>query len=356
MRGLPEFTHEAGLDKHWSGGDAFMRGRAASTVTTRTNQRSLLSLQRLLTHRESALLLVIAVLGFITWSIEPRFLTYSNLRAVFIGASVDIVVAVGMMILMVAGGFDLSVGGVIAISGIAAGWLLVSGVPLILGIVGGMLTGALFGLINGVLVTKGGVNALVTTLGTMTVTRSLALVQTEGYPIVNLPPEFSFLGQGELGPLPVLVGVAFLLVVLGEFGTRWTRILRQAYYVGGNIDAAKLSGMRVDRIRLSLFVLTGLLAGLAGVMTASRLMTAVPTAGTGVELRVITACVIGGASLAGGEGSIIGAVLGVLLMSVVTNAMTLTNISPYWHGTVIGVILIIAVMFDYWTRHRRVGT
>ena len=150
--------------------------------------------------------------------------------------------------------------------------------------------------------------------------------------------------------MPVLL--AIVVITLGEFALRRTRLFQQAYYVGGNPEAAFLAGINVARVKMGLFILVGALSGTGGVILTSRLMTAVPTVAMGIELRVIAACVIGGASLGGGEGTVIGCVLGVLLMAIVNNAMTLLGISVYWQGTVIGSILITAVMFDVWTRKR----
>jgi ribose transport system permease protein len=212
--------------------------------------------------------------------------------------------------------------------------------------------GLLIGAINGILVTRIKVNPLIATLGMLTITRGVALGVTQGSPVVNVPSDFAWLGQGNVGGIPVPFIILFVLALVVDILLRKGRTLRQLYYIGGNQKAARLSGIPVDRIILLTFMGSGLAAALGGIITMARLTSGIPTAYAGVELRVIAACVIGGASLSGGEGTIIGALLGLVFMALVSNAMTMLGVSVYWEGVVTGAILIFAVAMDMLSRRR----
>jgi ribose transport system permease protein len=210
------------------------------------------------------------------------------------------------------------------------------------------------GSINGLIITKIKVSPLITTLGMMSIASSTTLVICGGYPIAQLPESFLFLGQGFIGGVPVSVLMTAILVLIGDILLRRTRWLRLAYYVGGNEQAAMLSGIPVNRVRILSYMFCSLMASFAGIISTSRLSAAFPLAGSGTEMRVISACVIGGCSLSGGEGSILGSLLGVLLMALINNGLVLLNVSIYWQGIVSGLILIAAVTFDMLSRRERV--
>lgn len=303
--------------------------------------------------RELALLLIILFAVVLMSQLSPYFLTEGNLRSVLIGMVPGALIAIGMAVLLASGGFDLSVAAVMALCGTIVAYLLSHDVPVVLAIVLTLLLGVLIGAGNGALVTVLNVNPLIATLGTLSIARGLALVITEGYNISNLPASFVQLGQEGPLDLPWMVWIALVLVVLGDLALRQTRFLRQVYYLGGNERAARLSGIRVRTLRVFTYVLSGTLAALAGILLAARLNTAVPTAGQGLELTVIAAAVIGGASLAGGEGTVLGAVLGIAFLALVSNALTLMNVSIFWQVVATGVVLIVAVSLDMLLRRRQ---
>jgi len=280
----------------------------------------------------------------------PAFATSANLTAVALGMSLDAIVAVGMTVLIVSGGFDLSVGAVMALSGAVAALAATAGgdhgATALAALASGLGTGAAVGAVNGMVIARLGVNPLVATLATMSIARGLVLVLTGGYGLSNLPPAFNALGQAQLlGQQPPIWAMA-LLVPLGDVLLRYSRWLRPNYAIGGNERAAHLSGIPVARLKLTNYMLAGTLAGLAGVLLAARLGTATVSAGMNAELRVIAAVVLGGASLSGGEGTVIGSFLGVLLMALIGNALNLLAVSPNWQSLITGGVLLLAVTLD----------
>jgi ribose transport system permease protein len=309
--------------------------------------------RRLLATRETTLAVLILIIILGMSQATPYFLTMANFRAMAIGLTPTAIIAIGMTILLVSGGFDLSVGAVLALSSTAVALMMTGGLPIALSVLGALLIGAAIGLANGLIVTRLGVNPLVATLGTMSVARGAALVLTEGFSVSNLPLAFGYIGSTNWLGLPAVVWITLALVVLGDLALRHARYLRQVYYIGGNEKAARLSGIPVDSVRCAAFVLTALLAALAGVLLASRLMSGTPTAGTALELQVLAAAVIGGASLRGGEGTVLGAFLGVIFVALINNAMTMLAVSIYWQMVVTGCVLVAAVALDMLLRRRR---
>jgi ribose transport system permease protein len=307
------------------------------------------------------LLLFIFVFAAVLTAVTPRFLSFGNVQAILIGMAPDAVIVVGMTFLIVSGVFDLSVGSVLGLSGVVAGLAMNAGMPVPVAVLAGLATGGLTGAINGLIVTRLSVNALIATLGMMIFARSITQVLTATTTPTDFPPSFTFLGQGsifragEFG-LPAAVLLMLAIGFAGDFLLRNHSAVRRLFYVGSSERSALLAGVPVSRVRLAAFIVTGALAALAGLMVASRLNTATPTAGDGTELRAISAVVIGGASLSGGEGTVFGALLGCLLLAVVTNALTQLNVSPYWQGAVNGAILVLAVAADAYIRRRRTRT
>lgn len=309
-------------------------------------------------------LLVVVYLAVIVFSIlYPRsFFSLDMAEAVLRNMAIDGILAVGMMLLMVAGVFDLSVGAMMSLAGVVAGTLMMkAGLPVPVAVLGGLLAGAAGGFVNGLVVTQLRVNALITTLATLGIFRGLALL-LGGVSIPDLPSEFCVLGQTEWPKLP-LGGVTLKLqtpvwlmlglAVVAHFALSRLRWFRQLYYIGANPKAATLSGIPAARVQWIAFTLSGLIAALAGVTFAARMGTAVSTAGDGAELRVITAVILGGASLQGGRGTILGAVVGVVFMSLVYNLLLVTRVNSYWQGIVFGLILIAAVGLDSWKNRGR---
>jgi len=309
--------------------------------------------RRIIATREIPLLGLIAVVVLVMSIASPYFFSASNFRAMAIGLVPTAIITIGMTLLLVSGAFDLSVGSVLALTGTVVALLIVRGVPVVVAVPITALAGAGIGLVNGVLVTRLSVNPLVATLGTMSVARGLALVLTEGYSVSGLPPSFGFMGVASWFGVPIMVVITIAMIVVADLALRHTRALRQLYYVGSNETAARLSGIRVDLVRIVAFVATSLLATLAGILLASRLMAGTPTAGSGLELQVLAAAVIGGASLRGGEGTVLGGFLGVVFVALINDAMTMLAVSIYWQMVVIGVVLTVAVALDMLVRRRQ---
>lgn len=309
--------------------------------------------QRLLRVREILLLGVIALASLLMSALTPYFLTWGNIKSMIIGMAPTAIIVVGMTIVLVSGGLDLSVGSTMALSGTLVGLLLLRGAPIWLSILAVLAAGALVGGINGVVVTTLQVNPLITTLGMLTIARGIAMVITEGFTVTGLPQPFAYLGQGTLLGVPPMLWVMAAIVAAGDVAMRNMRYMRQVYYVGGNERAALLSGIKVNRVKIVTYVLSAMLSAAAGILLASRLMAGTPTAGVGLELTAIAAAVIGGASLLGGEGTVLGGFLGAVFMTIIGNAMIILGISIYWQGIVSGAILILVVSLDMLLRTRR---
>ncbi|MBG6166571.1 ribose transport system permease protein [Labrenzia sp. EL_208] len=302
--------------------------------------------------REITLLLMILAIIVVMSFVTPYFLSASNFRAVAVGMTPTAIIVIGMAILLASGGFDLSVGSVMALSSTVVALLLLAGVPIPAAVGLGLLLGAVAGLANGILITVIGINPLVATLGTMSIARGIALVLTEGFSVSSLPAAFGYIGKASLFGIPLLVILTLSLIILFDLAVRHTRFFRQIYFIGANEKAAILSGIAVNRVRIIAYILTGVLAALAGVLLASRLMSGTPTAGNALELQVLAAAVIGGASLRGGEGTILGAFLGVVFVALINNAMTMLAVSIYWQMIVIGAVLVCAVALDMLVRRQ----
>lgn len=304
--------------------------------------------------REFAMVLAIAVAMAVLSQITPYFLTADNLRALVIGFVTVGLVTVGQLFVLVAGGLDLSVGAVMAMSGTVTGLLMLDGLNPWLAAFLTLALGAFVGLTNGLIVTKAGVTPLIATLGMMTIAQGAALVLTQGFSVSNFPASFGWWGStGSVLGMPPMVWGTLLVIILADIALRSTRFMRQIYYVGGNERAALLSGIRVDQVRIVTYIISGVLASLAGIFLASQLMSGTPTAGNGLELTSIAAAVIGGASLLGGEGTVVGAVLGGLFMAIISNSSIILGVSIYWQGVLTGVILIMVVGFDMVFRRLR---
>jgi ribose transport system permease protein len=297
--------------------------------------------------REVTLIVLIAALSVTMAVVYPdNFFTWYNFSAVMLNAAQTGILVTGMMLLMIAGMFDLSIGSTLAFSGVVAG-ALVSwwGLPPELGLLGGIVAGAALGALNGFIVTRIRINALIATLATMAIYRGITQLLS-GTGITPISDDFATYGQSVFLGLQTPFWVMLLIVIAGGWAVARTRFFRQYYFIGGNARAAQLSGIRVQRLTLVAFVIMGGLAGLAGVLGAARLNSAVVTAGLGIELAVITATVLGGASLRGGEGSVLGGVLGVLFIALVQNTLIINGIGVFWQNIIIGSVLLLAVSLD----------
>lgn len=304
------------------------------------------ALKNISKQREFMIAVIVALIMIIMSFASPYFLYPENLMALLLGLSIEAIIAVAMTHLMVSGGFDMSVGSIVAFTGSATAYLLVLGTPVAVAVVVGLAIGAAIGFFNGIVIAKMGINPFVTTLASLSLFRGLTLILTKGKNISGLPDDFNIIGQFKFFGIQTPILIALILVVAGDIVLRRSRFFRQSYYIGGNEKAARLSGIPVDRMKILAYALTGFFAALAGIVMVARLGASSTTAGTGLELRVITAVIIGGASLQGGQGTVLGAFLGSLLMGLITNALTLLGVDVYWQTFVIGATLLLAVLID----------
>ena len=290
----------------------------------------------------AALLLVMVAFTFAS----EHFLTVPNLMNVVRQMAVTAIVAVGMTFVIITGGIDLSVGAIVAFSGVmAADTLARTGSPL-LAVAAAVGIGLAAGLVNGLVTAKFRIAGFITTLAAMQAFRGLGYIYTNGNPIPAQEESFTLLGTGYAIGVPVPVWIMAVVVAVGAIVLRKTRFGRYTYAVGGNEVAARWTGLPVERTVAGVYVLTGVLAGLAGAILTARLGSGQPSAGTGLELDAIAAVVLGGTSLAGGRGRISGTVIGCVLVAVLSNGLTLLNVSSYWQMVVKGVIIVVAVILD----------
>jgi ribose transport system permease protein len=291
-------------------------------------------------------IMLVIICGVASIVFPSTFPTFDNFSQIFLNLSIDTIVAVGMMLLLISGAFDLSVGSVVAFTGCLTAYMMYFlDVPVSAAITIGMMGAILIGLINGYLIAYIGINPLIQTLAMMGIVRGGALM-VSGAGIQNLPYWFNAIGQSKL--LGIQMPIWYMLIVVGAFTflVNKTIFFRRYYYIGGNVKAADLSGIRVKKMTLISFVLISALAGFAGILLSSRFGAALPTMGRGLELRVITAVILGGATLSGGHGKIPGALLGAFFMGLVANIMVIARISGYWQEIVLGIILITTLWLD----------
>jgi len=322
-------------------------------MTATTQERSLIA--RLSGARETGLVLIILALFLIMSVASEHFLTWPNMRAMAMAFSVEAIVVVGMTILLISGGIDLSVGSVTALAMVVAGLLFLAGVnPWVAALIAIALCAGI-GAIMGFFVTVVGLHHFIVTLAAMVIARGLCLLGTGGRPLglYDLPDSFKWIGIGSVGVIPVAIVIFVLVVVVFDFLLRRTTAFRLVYYTGSNEKAAAYSGIRTKRVIFLTTVLCSTLCGVAGVIYMARFGSAQPTFGVGMELNVIAAAVIGGASLSGGKGSILGAILGAVLLSLVSSSLALLNVSVYWQDLVRGSILLAAVTFDHYLVKRQ---
>jgi ribose transport system permease protein len=311
--------------------------------------------RKLLKMRETGLIVIILGLFVVMSFASPYFLSWANMRAMSMAFAVDGILVIGMTILLISGGIDLSVGSVTAFAMVIAGWLFLNGVNpwLASGIAIALCAG--IGAFQGFFVTKVGLHHFIVSLAVMVIARGACLLFTGGRPIglFTLPPEFKFIGQGSIGPIPIVIIIFLVFVIAFDFLLRRTTMFRKVFYTGSNEKAAAYSGIRTKKVIFLTTTLCSTLCGVAGIIYMARFGSAQPTFGIGLELTVIAAAVIGGASLNGGSGSILGAILGVILLSLVSSSLALLDVSVYWQDIIRGSILLSAVTIDHYLNKRR---
>jgi len=285
---------------------------------------------------------------------SPNFLTGTNLSSVVRQTAVINIMSLGMTMIIVSGGIDLSVGAILAMGGLLGTMAMEKGLPIPAGVLIGILTGLFWGTVNGGLITRLKINPFIVTLGTLGIVRGLTLIISNGLPVHRIPQSFSFLGEGTLLGVPFVLWILVVCAVLTHVILERTRLGRYAFAIGSNEEAAVYAGVPVKFDTTAIYAIAGMLTGLAGMIEASRLMTGQPTAGNGYELQAIAAVVIGGGSLHGGEGSVIGTLIGAFIMGLLSNGSDLLGVSPYLQQAIIGAVIILAVTVDE-VRKRRLA-
>ena len=295
----------------------------------------------------AAFVAVCVVLSFIT----PQFLTVSNLTIIVTQVSINALLAFGVTFVIITGGIDLSLGSVVAVVSIVAAMLAhPNQYPVVVPILAGLLAGVFVGATNGFIITKSKVPPFIVTLGTMTIGRGLALILSKGRPISNLSDSFNFIGGGSIWGIPFPIIILIVAFVVCSIILKKTVLGRYIYAVGGNEQAAQAAGIEVNKVKMAVYSICGLLAALAGILLTARITTGQPNAGAGFELDAIAAAIIGGTSTTGGVGSMTGTLIGVLLIGVINNGLDLLNVTSYYQQVVMGAIIIGAVLLDSWNQ------
>ena len=277
---------------------------------------------------------------------SPYFLTANNLASVARQTAVFNTMALGMTIVIITGGIDLSVGSILGLAGLIGAMALEAGYPVAGGVLVGIIVGTGCGFLNGLLITRLRIPPFVVTLGALGIYRGAALILSNGLPVHRIPPAFAFVGEGSLLGIPFVLWLLVICAVIVHLVLEHTRLGRYAFAIGSNKIASVYAGIPVDFHTTAVYAIGGALTGLAGMIEASRLMTGQPTAGQGYELQAIAAVVIGGGSLNGGEGSVVGTLIGAFIMGLLSNGADLLNISNYWQQVIIGSVIILAVTLD----------
>ena len=300
-----------------------------------------------------ALIIMCIILTFLT----PSFLTAGNILSVLLQCSVNSILALGMTFIIITAGIDLSVGAVVAFSAAIGGFLMQNyGLPPLLGLILILLLGICAGFLNGSVITRVGIPAFIVTLGSMQIWRGLALQLTQGGTSFGFSALIKYPGQGKFGPVPFAAVLVIVLYVLGSFILRHTTLGLNTYAIGGNEQAAKLSGIKIRKTKMILYCMNGLLCGVAGLVLMGRLDSSTGIMANGYEMNAIAAVIIGGASFFGGEGNVWGSLIGAVLMGVLSNGLNLLGVSSYMQTIVIGCVIVLAVSIDAMRRKMPVHT
>ncbi|MDE3240145.1 MAG: ABC transporter permease [Paracoccaceae bacterium] len=313
-------------------------------------------LSKLRHAREFNVLIALVMMGGAISVFTPYFLTVDNLMGVSRAFSLTAIMAIGMVMVIITGGIDLSVGSAMGLAGLVTALCFDSGYGQVSAVAAGLSVGAVFGLANGLLVTGIGLPPFIATLGTLSIGRGLMYMITHGVPLTpKTPDSFTILGQGYIGPVPVPVVILIVLTLIFSLVMIHTRFGRHIYATGGNEGAARLSGVKTQRVKLTVYMLSSLISSLAGVIAFSRYLSAEPASGFGSELDVIAAAAIGGASLSGGIGSVTGAVMGAALIGEIANGVVLLNINTYAQQAITGGVILVAVSLDVFRNRLKGG-
>ncbi len=312
--------------------------------------------KKVMASKEIGILIPLILICVITTIINPVFMSASNVINLLRSISVTLIGAIGMTFVLISGGLDLSVGSTLALSGMVSGYCMsVVGMGTIPSIVIGLVAGCLVGLINGLIITKLSIPPLIVTLGMMNIARGLVNVMSKGRPYSGFTDAFNAIGQGSFLGVPYSVFIALVLAILAGLMIKYTVFGRSVMAIGGNEETTRVSGVNIHRYKILTYVMMSFFAGVVGLLMASRLGSAQANAGSGWEMTIIASVVIGGTSMFGGSGSILGTVIGVAIMEALTVAMTMLRIDPYWQKVVVGAIIILAVGIDTARRRRMSG-
>src|SRR5580658_6036341 len=283
---------------------------------------------------------------------SPYFLTVGNLSSVIRQTTVITIIAIGMTVVMASGGIDLSVGSMVGLTGVCGAMLISSHYPTFIALSGAILAGAVCGMLNGAAIVFLRIPPFIATLGALGIYRGVALLITGGIPVANLTHNFGVLANGNVMQVPVPLLFLVAVAVGVHLILKYAKLGRYAYAIGSNREAARCSGIQIGLYTGLIYALSGALTGMSGMIEAARLVTGQPTAGDGYELRVIAAVVIGGGSLNGGQGTVVGTVIGSLIMGLLSNGCNLLGISPFLQQVIIGTVIVLAVSFDEYQRRR----
>lgn len=316
------------------------------------------SLRKIQNFREGTTILVILALGVIMTIISPYFLTAENFKTMFMSFAINGFIVIAMTLVLITGGIDLGVGAVMALVGIVVGSLFLDfHMDIWLASAIGLLLGLIIGAVNGLFITRIGLSPFITTLGMSQVIYGVAAVVSQGMPLPlqTVPDTFKFVGRGIIGGtgIPFVIVLFLIVACIFDFLSRRSTVFRKIYYVGSSEKSARFSGIDVAKVRMGVYMLSGVLAAFAGILSIARFNTATNTMGITVNMDAISAAVIGGASLNGGEGTIFGAALGIALLALIQTSLNLLDVGPYWQSLVTGLVLLISVSLDFLSHRKR---
>ncbi|MGI6161898.1 MAG: ABC transporter permease [Christensenellales bacterium] len=328
-----------------------MNNKGNSELQLDANKRRFASIFEI---RELTILLIVIAFGIFLSFATPHFLRASNLLIIISGLALNMIIAIGLTVSLIGGNTDFSVGSIMGCCGFITGKVLEAGGDIILAMLAGILTGLLLGSINGILVVKLRVLPIVVTMGTWMAYKGLGLTIVGNASLSNLPSAFKAIAQQwKILGLPFNIGVMIILMVVGILLLKYSNFFHEAFFIGGNKESARLAGINVDRFTIITYAMTGLLCSVSGILMLSRLGSAPSTMGQGVEFNIISALLIGGVSFNGGEGSIFGAFLGILLMGIISNALAMFGINANLQLVIVGTILVFSVSMDEANRRRK---
>lgn len=301
-------------------------------------------------------IIVIFIVLFVVMSIfAPNFFTGNNMVNILRQVSISGICAVGMTFVMLTGGIDLSVGAILGVSGVLTAMMMLKGIPSLLASIIALALGVVIGGITGAIIHYIEIPPMIATLGTMTSLRGVAYLITGGTPVFGFDESYSKIGQGHVGVIPIPVIILAIVYAIGIFALSKTKFSRYVYGIGGNQEVARLSGIKVARVKIAVYAISGFCSALAGLVMLGRVNSGQPRAGESYEMDVITAVVLGGVSLNGGVGNLSHVIFGVLIIGVLTNGMTMMAVDDYWQRVVKGLILLLAVSFDHYIQKKNIG-